>query len=169
MARLLVTVGMGSFPFNRLIAAVAPLCAYHDVFVQTGTSPVTPPSPHARYVPFEEMRARLAEADVVITHAGRGTVRLVQRLGGVPVVVARRRALGETLSSRQEDFLRGEEQTGRVHAVWDVASLPAAVASHGETAAGLLETRPLPPVLPREDLIAALDAIAGRLCGRPLP
>ena len=38
MAALLVTVGMGPWPFNRLVTAVAPLCAYHDVFVQTGAS-----------------------------------------------------------------------------------------------------------------------------------
>ncbi|WP_433361844.1 glycosyltransferase [Actinoplanes sp. CA-142083] len=169
MARLLVTVGMGSFPFNRLVAAVAPLCAYHDVFVQTGTSSVAPPCPHARYVPLDEMRERLAEADIVITHAGPGTVRLVQRLGGVPVVVARRRALGETRTSHQEDFLRASEPAGRLRAVWDVASLPDVVASHGEAAAQLVESRPLPPVLAPEELIAALDEIAGRLCGRPLP
>ena len=169
MAALLVTVGMGPWPFNRLVTAVAPLCAYHDVFVQTGTSPVVPPCPHARYVPFGEMRERLAEADIVVTHAGRGTIRLVQRLGGVPIVVARRRARGETRSPRQEDFLRSAESTERLHAVWDVAALPAAVASHAETAARLTETRPLPPVLPPEEVIAALDGIAGRLCGRQLP
>jgi UDP-N-acetylglucosamine transferase subunit ALG13 len=169
MARLLVTVGMGSFPFNRLVAAAAPLCAYHDVFVQTGTSPVTPPCPHAPSVPFAEMRERLAEADIVITHAGRGTIRLVQRLGGVPVVVARRRALGESRSSHQESFLRSAEQTGRLRAVWDVASLPAVVASHGETAARLAASRPLPPVLAPEEMIAALDEIAVRLRGGPLP
>jgi UDP-N-acetylglucosamine transferase subunit ALG13 len=169
MARLLVTVGMGAFPFHRLVAAVAPLCAYHDVFVQTGASSAVPPCPHAPYVPFDEMRERLAEADVVITHAGRGTIRLVQRLGRVPIAVARQRALGETRSRSQEDFLRVAARTDRVHAVWDVASLPAAVASHGELAARLLETRPLPPVLPADDLAAALDGIATRLCGGRLP
>ena len=168
MAVLLVTVGMGAWPFNRLIRAVSPLCAYHDVFVQTGASPVVPPCPHARYVPYDEMQHRLADADIVITHAG-STVRLVQRLGRVPIVVARQRSLGETRSSQQEDFLRLEEQTGRVHAVWDVASLPSAVAAHHSVAAALTEARPLPPVVAPAQLIERLDQIAARLCGRPPP
>ena len=162
MAALLVTVGMGSRPFDRLVAAVAPLCAYHDVFVQTGASSVVPPCPHERYVPLDEMQQRLSEADIVITHAG-ATVRLVQRLGGVPIAVARRRSLGETESAEQEQYLRLEERTGRVQAVWEVASLPAAVASHGSRAAELLETRALPPVAEPAELIAKLDEIAARL------
>ena len=166
MAALLVTVGMGSRPFDRLITAVAPLCAYHDVFVQTGASSVVPPCPHERYISLAEMRQRLSEADIVITHAG-ATVRLVQRLGGVPIVVARLRSLGETDSAEQEQYLRLEERTGRVQAVWDVASLPAAVAAHGSLAAGLLETRPLPPVAEPATLIAKLDEVAARLRGAP--
>jgi len=164
MAVLLVTVGMGSRPFDRLVAAVAPLCAYHDVFVQTGSSSVVPPCPHERYVPLDEMRQRISEADIVITHAG-ATVRLVQRRGGVPIVVARRRSLGETDSAEQEHYLRLEERTGRVQAVWEVASLPAEVASHGSRAAELLQTRALPPVAVPAELIARLDEIAARLRG----
>ncbi|MFF5290439.1 glycosyltransferase [Paractinoplanes globisporus] len=166
MATLLVTVGMGPWPFNRLVTAVAPLCAYHDVFVQTGASSVVPPCPHERYVPYDEMQRRLAEADIVITHAA-STVRLVQRLGGVPIVVARQRRLGETDSTQQEDYLRLEERTGRVHAVWDVQRLPSAVAGHTGVAASMLATRPLASVAPADDLIAILDEIAARLCRRP--
>ena len=162
MAQLLVTVGMGPWPFDRLVAAVEPLCAYHDVFVQTGASSVTPPCPHARWVPLDEMRRRLSDADIVITHAG-STVRLVQRLGRVPIAVARQRVLGETTSDRQERYLRAEETSGRVRAVWEVASLPAAVAGHAGEAARLLEARPLPPVVEQEHLIATLDAVVRAL------
>ncbi|WP_433293364.1 hypothetical protein ACQP2F_30435 [Actinoplanes sp. CA-030573] len=157
MARLLVTVGMGSWPFDRLVAAVAPLCAYHDVFVQRGTSAVTPPCPHDRYIPFDEMQHRLAEADIVITHAG-STVRLVQRLGRIPIVVARRRRLGETGSDRQERFLRTEEDTGRVHAVADVVELPAAVAAFTPS-----PPPALPPVVDPSHLVATMDDLVARL------
>lgn len=162
MARLLVTVGMGTWPFDRLIAAVEPLCAYHDVFVQTGTSSVVPPCPHARFVPFDEMRRRLADADIVITHAG-ATVRLVQRLGGVPIAVCRQRRLGEASIDRQERYLRAEEPAGRVHAVWDVTRLADAVAGHGPVAARLLATRPLPGAVPADHLIEVLDGVTARL------
>jgi UDP-N-acetylglucosamine transferase subunit ALG13 len=162
MARLLVTVGMGPWPFNRLVAAIAPLCAYHDVFVQTGASSVVPPCPHARHVPLDEMQRRLADADIVITHAG-STVRLVQRLGRVPIVVARQRRLGETGSNRHERFLRFEERAGRARAVWDVDTLPSVVATHTTDEAALLASRPLRPPVPDDHLIATLDAVTARL------
>jgi UDP-N-acetylglucosamine transferase subunit ALG13 len=164
MAAILVTVGMGPWAFDRLIEAVEPLCAYHDVFVQTGASPLVPPCPHARWVPLDEMQRRLSDAGIVITHAG-STVRLVQRLGRVPIVVARQRARAETGSDRQESFLRAEERSGRVRAVWDVDALPEAVASHAVVAARIIEERPLPAAVSDDELTSTLDAVSRRLLG----
>ncbi|MEU8315079.1 hypothetical protein [Micromonospora sp. NPDC048887] len=162
MARLLVTVGMGPWPFDRLVEAVAPLCAAHEVFVQTGTSAVTPPCPHAPFLPLDDLRSRLAAADVVITHAG-NTVRLVQRLGRVPVAVAREAARGEMGNDHQVDYLRAEDRSGRVVAVWDVAELPAVVAEHPQRQQLLLAERPLPGPVDGERLAATLDALCARL------
>ncbi|MEU8338410.1 hypothetical protein [Micromonospora tulbaghiae] len=162
MARLLVTVGMGPWPFDRLIEGVAPLCAAHEVFVQTGTSAVTPPCPHAPFLPLDDLRRRLAEADVVITHAG-NTVRLVQRLGRVPVAVAREAARGEMGNDHQVEYLREEERSGRVVAVWDVAELPAVVAAHPQRQHLLLAERPLPGPVDGERLAATMDALCARL------
>jgi hypothetical protein len=50
-----------------------------------------------------------------------------------------------------------------VHAVWDVGSLPAAVAGHAAVAARLLQMRPLPPVVSDDSLIETLDALTHRL------
>ncbi|MCO1613658.1 hypothetical protein M8C11_02975 [Micromonospora sp. CPM1] len=162
MARLLVTVGMGPWPFDRLIEGVAPLCAAHEVFVQTGTSAVTPPCPHAPFLPLDDLRRRLAAADVVITHAG-NTVRLVQRLGRVPVAVAREAARGEMGNDHQVEYLREEERSGRVVAVWDVAELPAVVAAHPQRQHLLLAERPLPGPVDGERLAATMDALCARL------
>lgn len=123
---ILVTVGMGPWPFDRLLRAIAPLCTDHHVFAQTGTSRVTPPCEHAPYVPYPELMDRLRSADVVVTHAG-NTVRLVQRLGRAPVAVARQAALGEMGNDHQVEYLRDEQRAGRVVAVWDVEKLPDAV------------------------------------------
>lgn len=162
MARLLVTVGMGPWPFDRLIEGVAPLCAAHEVFVQTGTSAVTPPCPHAPFLPLDDLQGRLAAADVVITHAG-NTVRLVQRLGRVPVAVAREAARGEMGNDHQVEYLREEERSGRVVAVWDVTELPAVVAAHAERQHRLLAERPLPGPVDGERLAATMDALCARL------
>ncbi|WP_431933469.1 hypothetical protein [Micromonospora sp. RP3T] len=162
MARVLVTVGMGPWPFDRLIHGVAPLCAAHEVFVQTGTSTVTPPCPHEAFLPLDDLRERLAAADVVITHAG-NTVRLVQRLGRVPVAVAREAARGEMGNDHQVAYLRDEERSGRVIAVWDAADLPAVVAAHPERQRRLLAERPLPGAVDGTRLAATLDALCARL------
>jgi UDP-N-acetylglucosamine transferase subunit ALG13 len=161
MARIVVTVGMGPWPFDRLLEAVAPLCGEHDVFVQTGTSALRPPCRHAAFVPLDELQRRLAEADLVITHAG-NTVRLVQRLGRVPIAVARTAALGEMGNDHQVLYLREEEPAGRVHAVWDVAALAEAVATHDEVERRLL-ARPLPPAVSDERLVELLDGLCERL------
>ena len=161
MARILVTVGMGPWPFDRLIGALAPICAAHEVFAQTGTATIQPPCEHAPFVALDELQARMAGADIVITHAG-NTVRLVQRLGGVPIAVAREHARGEMGNDHQVAYLREEERTGRVVAVWDVAGLPEAVAGHTE-ARMRLRDRPVPAAVDGEELARVLDDLCGRL------
>ena len=126
---VVVTVGMGPWPFDRLLKATVPLCSDHRVFAQTGPSRVALPCDHAPYVPYPELLRRLEAADVVVTHAG-NTVRLVQRMGKVPVAVARTAALGEMANDHQVEYLRDEEQHGRVVAVWNVDQLPQAVRAH---------------------------------------
>jgi UDP-N-acetylglucosamine transferase subunit ALG13 len=170
MAGILVTVGMAPYQFDRLITAVSPLCSYHDVFVQTGVSAVTPPCPHAAYVALDEFQRRLADADIVITHGG-GTVRLVQRLGRLPLAVPRLFRRGEAADDRQTSFLRAEESRGCVQTVWDVGQLPAAVAAHRRRALPM----PLPPPVSDADLTATMESLCTRLLGnerltgRPAP
>jgi UDP-N-acetylglucosamine transferase subunit ALG13 len=162
MARIVVTVGMGPWPFDRLIGAIAPLCTDHEVFAQTGTATVRPPCPHRSFVPFGELQERIGRADVVITHAG-NTVRLVQRAHKVPIAVARRAVLGEMGNDHQVRYLRVEEVNGPVMAVWDVARLPEAVAAHGEQQARLLRERPVAPAATPGHIIEILDSLCARL------
>jgi SAM-dependent methyltransferase/UDP-N-acetylglucosamine transferase subunit ALG13 len=143
---IVVTVGMGPWPFDRLLEAVAPLCAEHDVFVQAGTSTLTLPCEQRAYVTPDELSRRLERADVVVTHAG-NTVRLVQRMGKVPIAVAREGARGEMADDHQVTFLREEEQRSRVYAVWDVETLGAVVAQHAHSR----------PVLPADALAPTAD------------
>lgn len=162
MARVFVTVGMGPWPFDRLLRAVVPLCADHEVMAQTGTSAVRLPCPNRPFLGWGEVHEQLAAADVVVTHAG-NTVRLVQRLGRVPIAVAREAARGEMGNDHQVDYLREEQRTGRVVAVWDVEDLPDAVAAHAVAEQRLLAERPAPaPVVP-DRLIAVLDGLCERL------
>lgn len=156
--RVFVTVGMGPWPFDRLVAAVAPLCAEHDVFVQTGTSAVVPPCPHRPYLSPAEMLRRLRAADVVVTHGG-NTVRLVQRAGKVPIAVAREAARGEMRNDHQVAYLAAERGAGPVRILaGDAPDLAAAVADHGAIERAMLAAaRPLPAPADPAVLAGRLD------------
>ena len=142
-----VTVGMGPWPFDRLLTALAEVCEQHDVFVQTGVSTFAPPCPHAAFLGFEETQRRIARADVVITHGG-NTVRLVQRSGRIPIAVAREAARDEMRNDHQVAYLVSEVARGRVVALdGDLRGLADAVSRHPERERTLLRTGSgLPPV-----------------------
>jgi UDP-N-acetylglucosamine transferase subunit ALG13 len=164
MARIFVTVGMGPWPFDRLVRALTPLCADHEVFAQTGTSVIRPPCPHRGFLVFDEFQARIQHADLVICHAG-NTVRVVQRLGKVPVAVARQAAFGEMGNDHQVHYLRKEAASGPVLALWDLRDLSRLVAAHPAEQTRLLRERSVPAAASATDIIAVLDSLSARLCG----
>ncbi len=155
--RVLVTVGMSRWPFDRLIAAAERLPPEHELFGQIGQASLTPRFEHRRFVPFDELQARIAAADVVVTHAG-NTVRLAQRAGKVPIAVARQAALGEMANDHQVEFLRSEEQRGRVIAVWDLERLPEVLARQPWLEAEMLSVRAGPPPVDRQTATWLLEA-----------
>lgn len=163
---VLVTVGMGRWPFDRLVNAACSLHPEHDVFVQTGTSTVRPPCPHAPFLAPAELRRRISQADVVVTHAG-NTVRLVQREGKVPIVVPRIAALGEMGNDHHTEFLTVEARSGRVAAVWDVVDLPRAVRTHPDIQKRILSERSAPTPPDAERVGRTLDDAWKRVAGNP--
>jgi SAM-dependent methyltransferase/UDP-N-acetylglucosamine transferase subunit ALG13 len=163
---VVVTVGMGPWPFDRLLEAVRSLCDRYDVFAQTGTSAIELPCETAAFVTPDELAQRLASADVVITHAG-NSVRLAQRLGRAPIAVAREAGRGEMGNDHQVAYLRREQDRGRVVAVWDVDRLAAAVAEHPERERVLVAERPLPAVVEPAELVATMDAVCADIVRRP--
>jgi len=162
---VLVTVGMGPWPFDRLIAALPPLARDYDVFAQTGTSTLDPGCPHEAFISYRELTERIASADIVITHAG-NTVRLVQRAGGVPIAIARESSRGEMGNDHQVAYLRHEEEHGRVIAVWDVESLDDVVAKHQIESDRLLAERGLDIKAEPEHVADLLDQTCARLLTR---
>lgn len=166
--RVVVTVGMGPHPFDRLVRACLPLCAEHDVYMQIGASTVVPPCAWVRHTRPEALWEQIRSADVVITHAG-NTVRELQRLGRVPIAVARERRYGEMSNDHQVEYLVEEQEGGPVVAVWDVATLADTVRRHPEVERRLLAARPLDPAPDPERLASTLDALAQRALNRDNP
>lgn len=134
---------MGPWPMDRLVRAAEALASDHDVFVQTGSSAVHPLCPHAEFVGFDAVRDHIEAADVVITHAG-NTVRLVQRAGKVPIVVAREPERGELRNTHQMAYVGDLAVLGPAVVLdGDLHDLPHAVSRHPHVEAEMLSVAPL--------------------------
>jgi UDP-N-acetylglucosamine transferase subunit ALG13 len=126
---IFVTVGTHHDPFDRLLDTLPDLDA-GELVVQYG--PGSPPAGVAdaeAFMPFEEMTANFRAADVVVTHAGVGSILCARREGHTPLVVPRRHDLGEHVDEHQAELTRALEARGSVVAVWDIADLPALIAT----------------------------------------
>lgn len=128
-----VTVGTHEQPFDRLVRAVDALVADgtldEEVFVQTGYCTYEPENcGWQRFVPAPEMRERMEEADVVVTHGGPSSFIEAMAAGKVPVVVPRYERYGEHVNDHQKAFVRlVAERQGGIVPVYDVADLAAAI------------------------------------------
>lgn len=120
---IFVTVGTHQQPFQRLLDALTALDG-SELTVQYGHG--EPPPGVARavpFMPFDAMVGCFREAEVVITHAGVGSVLCARREGHVPLVVPRRHELGEHVDEHQAELTRALAERGSVVAVWDTARL----------------------------------------------
>lgn len=126
---IFVTVGTHQQPFHRLMKALEVLPA-EELFVQYGNA--EPPAGVARAVAFQsfpEMLEAFATADVVVTHAGVGSILCATNAGHVPVVVPRLKQYGEHVDDHQVHLIRELERDGRVSVVWEMDQLADAVAA----------------------------------------
>ena len=114
---IFVTVGTGRFPFDRLIRAVDELrdvLQGEPVFMQTGSSAYTPSCPHQSFLSYEETRSKARAARIVIGHAGAGTLLTCAELGKVPVMMARKRSLGENVDDHQQMLAERMAERGSI-------------------------------------------------------
>lgn len=114
---ILVTVG-AQVPFERMVDAVdqwAEAAGRDDVFAQVGET-MRPPR-HIAYQPFltpAELLARVQAADVIVGHAGMGTIITALRHGKPIVVLPRRSDLGEHRNDHQLATAARFEERGAV-------------------------------------------------------
>lgn len=101
--RVVVTVGtQDGYPFERLFTALAPLLAGFEVLWQTGDTSVGHLGIDGRYsVPHDELKQAIAEADVVIAHAGTGSALTAIEAGKCPILVPRLARHGEHIDDHQ--------------------------------------------------------------------
>lgn len=157
--KVVVVVGTKG-PFPRLVDAVVAWAAAREgvtVWAQFagGTLPVG--AEGVVFAPHAEVLAAMNGADVVVCHAGSGTIRDALKLGHVPVVVPRLAKHGEHVNDHQLELVEalGERIAGCV-AVEEAAALDAAMA---RALAGRALAGELPGEALRADLARALATV----------
>jgi UDP-N-acetylglucosamine--N-acetylmuramyl-(pentapeptide) pyrophosphoryl-undecaprenol N-acetylglucosamine transferase len=111
--RVLITLGtIRPYRFDRAVDAVlGALRQDDDVIWQLGTTSRDdlPGAAHAE-IPGDRMRELMREVDVVVTHAGVGTVLELLDAGQVPIVFTRDARLGEHVDGHQGQISRHLER-----------------------------------------------------------
>lgn len=100
---IFVTVGE-QLPYDRLILTIDgwAMCSKYDVFAQVGRSKFVPR--HIQYKDFlsqEEFKRKMLEADLVVSHAGMGTIISAVEYNKPILVMPRRAAFGEVRNDHQ--------------------------------------------------------------------
>lgn len=150
---IFVTVGTHQQPFQRLLDALEVLDGA-ELTVQYGHG--EPPPGAARavpYMPFDAMVECFREADVVITHAGVGSVLCARREGHIPLVVPRRHDLGEHVDEHQAELTQALAERGSVVPVWDTAELAELVRAAPPKGEGTVSADPSLPRAVRAALL----------------
>lgn len=155
-----VSVGNAHQPFTRLIDAVTSIAHAlpQPVVVQHGHTPFA--SFACRGVPFLDMLAfesAVSVADVLILHAGAGSVIHALGAGKAPVVMARRAEFGEHVDDHQVEFARELALIGRVVVAGHSVELMAAIARARTLPATVARSKP--PVV---EMVAAILSDAAR-------
>ena len=122
-ASVLVVVGTDHHPFERLMRWVDAFAAATDRpigwLVQSGTS-TAPGSVRSRaFLARDELARAMAEATVVVCHGGPASIADARSAGHVPIVVPRRRGLGEHVDDHQVRFARRLAGSGRIRLAED--------------------------------------------------
>jgi UDP-N-acetylglucosamine transferase subunit ALG13 len=106
-----VTLGTDHHPFDRLVRWVDGwLEGGGDerarCFVQTGPTARPRLAEATDYLAYDEMRRSVDEAATIVTHGGPGSISIATSSGKRPIVVPRRKSLGEHVDDHQLAFTR---------------------------------------------------------------
>jgi UDP-N-acetylglucosamine transferase subunit ALG13 len=134
---IFVTTGTDHHPYDRLIEAVDSAkgkgLIQQPVFIQTGSSSYVPRHcEHTNYLTFDQVKERIREAKIIITHGGPGTIMPVVYSGKVPIVVPRKKQYGEAVDDHQFDFAHKLEERGLIIAVVDIADLASKINNYDD-------------------------------------
>jgi UDP-N-acetylglucosamine transferase subunit ALG13 len=132
---IFVTVGT-DMPFNRLVRVVddwSLATGRQDVFAQIGETDWHPEHiAWSRFLQPPEFARRFAEAEVVVAHAGMGTILSALQWGKPILVMPRRASLGEQRNEHQLATARRLVELGKINVAMDETELLAMLDSLGQ-------------------------------------
>lgn len=146
-----VSVGNATQPFERLLSAVVEIAHSlpQPVIVQHGNTPFSGGGGciEKSFVNPEDFQRLLTEAELVIMHAGAGSVIHAILAGKVPIVVPRRGIFDELIDDHQMEFASALAETGKVILVKETGCLIDAV-RHAQCSGQAIESfRQKPKIL----------------------
>lgn len=108
---IFATCGSSHFGFDRMMQALAALPA-EELEVQHGPSQPPPGVIGVPFLPFDDLVARVQTADIVVSHAGVGSILCAIRAGHTPVIFPRLKRFGETVDDHQEELAEALARQG---------------------------------------------------------
>ncbi len=161
---ILVTVGT-QLPFDRLVLAVDAWAAKHpklEFFAQVGPG-ATPPRhmPHADFVSPAKAESLIRDSELVVAHAGMGSVLTALGARRPILVMPRKAALGEHRNDHQLATARWLGGRPGVSVAWDETEVPIMLDARATLVAGA----PIPPYAD-DAFIARLRAVVLDALGR---
>lgn len=143
---IFVTVGE-QLPFDRLVRAIDEWAGLsgHEVFAQTGrTDLMFKHIAHKHFLDHNEYRARFLSADLVVAHAGMGTIISAIEMCKPILVMPRLAALGEVRSDHQLATAKKIYSLGYASVAYDEKELGEKMNDFGKSGYSEISKRPVP-------------------------
>ena len=125
---IFVTVGNDFRDFSRLIKKVDELTPHlpHEIVIQSGYSEYRPKNTkHFDFVPIDTAMEYIKMSELVISHAGIGTIILCKEYGIPIIILPRRKKYGEHMNDHQMEIAKILEERceGNVHVIYEEGQL----------------------------------------------
>ena len=131
---IFVTCGSSPAGFERMMLALEVLPP-SELIVQHGPVAAPPCAKGCDFLPFDRVVELMQEADLVVSHAGVGSILCALQAGHVPIVFPRLKRHGETVDDHQVELARALAQRGTVLVATTADELRLAVESAPRRAA----------------------------------
>lgn len=116
---IFLTVGSQKFQFKRLLQYVDDLVIQNviqePVFAQIGNNPAREYAfEYEQFMDRDKFKKKMAEADIVITHAGTGAIVSALEMGKKVIAIPRKKKYGEHVDDHQQEISNAFQAEGYI-------------------------------------------------------